>query len=1021
MKKESRTRGRIPGLIGVLLGMAFAAPPALAVLGPQYFDYQVGLPNAPTNSGDAIATLDAREQAVLAAIACGDQLEFARDSVQHEAGEDTASRLLAKVEWGGGHADSQMHLRIATFCRYSRTFRWLDFANKEVCALLFDAATCIDPDDDSDDDAKKAAAEAFEKAARENAADQLWAELVNGKLDTLKNKVLDPVNGGRACRTEFIPTEANNGVTVDRSIAGWRRVDPIADGNPKIDPAVTSPVRAGAIQIDFAVSQDCLVRQAAIGLSALTIPVRDGEQQRAGTNGAPCHGFGTIYGDWDMAERNLVRVAYLIRKYGLGAEGQTLHDANAHLRNDLLTLDRGPEGDSHNVWFGCGNSTGHSGAPEDRAIDRNGHDNPPGDALGDLGWFLLMLLLLLALLAAALALAAALGLLGLGALAAAGVVVVVGVFLFNIPETENHLLGINTTKYLNNQLIIEDLGNDLGMTAPYIDDQIELKAWLLKRMQGFVQNDFIEYNAHPYQRHSIESIRNIFDYAGDPGRPTIVDADLRNAAQLVLDYTSAKFAVGSDQGRRMVPYRRHRSDLAKTIDADASGWNGMYDLSGGADHQVGLGLLYSGQTQQLPLGQGSRGFAAEVINATASDYIPEETTLDLAIGRDVPIYQRIHHTTEEIYSSGSGFLVSAGGLATGLAYPVTGIAFFDGHKDDWGSGVPTTLFLNAAPGPNLGFLAPGSPADPDPAVEAQRELYKNQQALAGPGRAPPVWLVDHAGKPVQDDSSIDGIYAKYLTEVMPDAQIKSTLGEFIRIKGEYDVDFDGDDKLVTYDNNLCVFDGFACGTNIELGPMATDCSADASMPPWTFIDSQQCKGREDAPRTLIVVFRKDCPSGQDCTNYGFFEVIDADRYAAISNAGPGEDLFAKFRNQITSGNTALLTLPAGKNMVADYHSARGQKLEFSCWGHESDSDTWGVYHVDNVATHELDDWPFAGGEWSGAASLLRPEVQTPIRSSGDGVVEITSPRLRARSDPTRFRVLRLDFSDRDHPKAAVEN
>jgi hypothetical protein len=108
-------------------------------------------------------------------------------------------------------------------------------------------------------------------------------------------------------------------------------------------------------------------------------------------------------------------------------------------------------------------------------------------------------------------------------------------------------------------------------------------------------------------------------------------------------------------------------------------------------------------------------------------------------------------------------------------------------------------------------------------------------------------------------------------------------------------------------------------------------------------------------------------------------------------------------------------------MVADYHSARGQKIEFSCWGHESDSDTWGVYHADNIATHKLDDWPFAGGEWSGSTSLLRGEVQTPMKSSGDGIVEITSPRLRASSDPTKPRVLRLDFSDRDHPKSPAEN
>ena len=1010
MRTPSRAARRM-----IIAICAFAAALVLeprghaASLGPQYFDYQVLLPSSPSTTADAIATVGDREDAALASVACGDMLNFVRDSISHEANEDSAGRLIAKIQWGASRPTLN-GTRLARPCRFSETVRWGDFANKETCALLKGTAACINPDDDSDDDAKKNAAQAAEQAAYEPAADALWAEIVNNDLSTLKSKILEPVLGGRQCWSEFIVTGVNDGFAVDHAIAGSRRLDPV-DDDPKIHPTATSPVRVGAVQLDFAVSGSCLLAQAAQALSAFVIPVRHGKQQRAGTDGTMCHLFGKTVGDWDMGERNLIRIAYLIRKFGLAADGQPLQAANTHLRNDLLTLDRGLDGDSYNFYFGCGPSEGHTGSAEDRAVDRNGHNNPPGDALGDLGWFLLMLLLLLLALAAAAAALAALGVaLGAATLTALAAAVIVTVLLINISETENHLLGINTSKYLNNQLIIEELGDNLGQTAPYIHDQIEIKKWLLKRMQGFLQQDFIEYNAHPYQRHAIESIRNILDYAGDPGRPTIVDDDLRNAAQLVLDYTAAKFALGSTQGRRMVPYRRHRSDLPQTIDADASKNNGFFDLATGTDHQVGLGLLYFGQTQQLPLGQASRAFAEEIVNAATSDYVPEETIFDLAIVRDVPIYQRLHHhDTEEIYSSGSGFLVSAGGLATGLAYPVTGIAAIDGHKDDWGSGVPTTLFLAAAPGPDLGFLAPGLPDDP--ALTEQRTLYKNQQALAGPGRAPVLSL---------DGSAVHGVYAKYLTDLKPSATIKTTMGELARFKGEYDVDYDGSTKLVTYDNNLCVWDGFACGTNLDLGSLA-DCHGDTSVAPWTFIDSQQCDGRKDAPRTLIAIFVKPCPSGQNCTNYGLFEVIDADRYKAIANPAPVEDLFAKFRTQISTANAVLATLPAGPGMVAPYQSARGQNLEFSSWGHESNSHTWGVYHVNGTATHKLDDWPFAGGEWSGAGSLLLPDVQTPMKSTGDGIVEITSPRLKSPTDPTKARVLRLDFSDQSHPKAAKEN
>jgi hypothetical protein len=223
------------------------------------------------------------------------------------------------------------------------------------------------------------------------------------------------------------------------------------------------------------------------------------------------------------------------------------------------------------------------------------------------------------------------------------------------------------------------------------------------------------------------------------------------------------------------------------------------------------------------------------------------------------------------------------------------------------------------------------------------------------------------------------------------------------ISPEYHVDFEDNGKgqppakSPTYDDNLCVWDGFACGTNIELGPMAADCSAFVAVPPWTFIDSQQCKGRETAPRAFIALLKKDCQAAQNCTSYGFYEVIYAEQYAKISNTGLGEDLFQKFRDQISSNNTGLITLPADRTIVADYHSARARRSN-------------------SRAGAMLSEWPFAGGEWSAAGSLLRPEVQTPMTSPGDGIIEITSRRLPSVTDPTKLRVLKLDFSNKDHPR-----
>jgi hypothetical protein len=194
--------------------------------------------------------------------------------------------------------------RVTGFCRFSLTIRWRDLATRKICALVKDPASCIHADAGSDDDDKKAVAEAFEQSAREAVANSLWAELIVGNLTTLKDKVLDASMrmDASGCRLTFLP----DGTLVDRTIVAWRRLDPLSAN----DPAVASPGMLGTIQIDFAISQQCLLAQAAQALSAMVIPVRDGQQQRAGSAGMPCRGFGigsTIYGDWDMAQRNLIR------------------------------------------------------------------------------------------------------------------------------------------------------------------------------------------------------------------------------------------------------------------------------------------------------------------------------------------------------------------------------------------------------------------------------------------------------------------------------------------------------------------------------------------------------------------------------------------------------------------------------------------------------------------------------------------------------------------------------------------
>lgn len=219
----------------------------------------------------------------------------------------------------------------------------------------------------------------------------------------------------------------------------------------------------------------------------------------------------------------------------------------------------------------------------------------------------------------------------------------------------------------------------------------------------------IEYNSRPYNRLSTFAIQNLADFA--------TDDTVRLGARLVLDYETAKFSVGSQQGRRFVPFRRKREDMAKRIDFDAPEVNGLFDLLQGGDQQIGLGLMYAGQVDQMRDGFVSYGAASQALYAVSSEYKPEDFVVDLAINKDTAVFQRVHHTTGEVYSSGRSFLISAGGLTSGLAYTATGqaldLAVRPELKDDLGVAMPTTLFLSKSTSddPENRRLASSNPTD----------------------------------------------------------------------------------------------------------------------------------------------------------------------------------------------------------------------------------------------------------------------------------------------------------------------
>ena len=191
----------------------------------------------------------------------------------------------------------------------------------------------------------------------------------------------------------------------------------------------------------------------------------------------------------------------------------------------------------------------------------------------------------------------------------------------------------------------------------------------LRRLQRIAVEDFIEYNARPYQRYSISALRNLFDFAQDSA--------IRDAARGVLDLASAKMALGSNQGRRLVPYRRKMEVMQeRVLPNNTLGergcrkfYSGLFDFEGGSDHQIGAMLLYAGSTQQAPEffenqpstcldfrsphepgdGVSVRGPRVEFMLVAASNYYPPEPVVDIAVNKSISYRQTFSHSTKEAY------------------------------------------------------------------------------------------------------------------------------------------------------------------------------------------------------------------------------------------------------------------------------------------------------------------------------------------------------------------------------------
>lgn len=237
-----------------------------------------------------------------------------------------------------------------------------------------------------------------------------------------------------------------------------------------------------------------------------------------------------------------------------------------------------------------------------------------------------------------------------------------------VTDTENHILQIEVSRYLTNQLLLAE-AKKLGQpTEAYDNSKNGFNEWMLNHLAEFLKNDFSEFNSRPYEGYAWMSINNLYDYAENP--------QVKLMAQMTLDYLSAKFAIGSNGMRRMQPYRRLKELLNsnRLVAGDLATQRNFY-LGGNYNYLAfesnnGLPGLYPEEEIQ------------SMMPAMGHYQIPN-LILDTQIDKQTEYFQKIRHSDVEIYHSSPSFLLTSGGRYRNMP------DFGTGGNDAWA--VATTI------------------------------------------------------------------------------------------------------------------------------------------------------------------------------------------------------------------------------------------------------------------------------------------------------------------------------------------
>ncbi len=213
------------------------------------------------------------------------------------------------------------------------------------------------------------------------------------------------------------------------------------------------------------------------------------------------------------------------------------------------------------------------------------------------------------------------------------------------PETENHILMTEVSRYLTNQLIHERALSRNEDPKPWDNAQNGMEEWLLKHLQHFLKEDFTEYNSKPYQNYTVIPLETLYNFAQSPR--------VKEGAKLLLDYLAVKYATQSLDLRRAGPFRRQIKYRGLNDILNGDGQLARYSVLVG-----NYGLFFNALLSEYEIPQGSN----VALLAASGDYRIPPAILDLFFERGAGLLQRVNGQAYESYFLSPSFLLVAGGI-----------------------------------------------------------------------------------------------------------------------------------------------------------------------------------------------------------------------------------------------------------------------------------------------------------------------------------------------------------------------